>query len=152
MTTLSFEVSRHAGEPATGFDLGDIQVSGDQACISSAGQRPNQSMMIYVSLGELLDGLSHFAKARLGSYSFHAIDSSFQLDFILTRAGLMKITGRDGTLVAEVSPATCLASVRAGVDRFLGDPENQLPPSDAVAGDLRASRQVFDAAVDSARY
>jgi hypothetical protein len=150
VTTLSFEVSRHAGEPATGFDLGDIRVTGDQACISSSGQKPNQSMMIYVSLAQLLDGLSHFARASLGSYSFYAIDSSFRLDFILTRAGLMKIKGRDGTLIAEVSPATCLASVREGVDRFLGDPQNQLPPADPVAGDLRASRQAFEAAVSSA--
>jgi hypothetical protein len=147
---LSFEVSRQAGEPATGFDLGDIRVTGDQFCISSAGQRPNQSMMIYLSLSALLDGLSHFSKARSGSYSFYAIDSSFRLDFILTRAGLMKIKGRGDTLIAEVSPATCLASVRAGVDRFLADPENQLPPSDPAAGDLRASRQAFEAAANSA--
>ena len=150
MTTLSFEVSRHAGEPATGFDLGDIRVSGDQACLSSAGQKPNQSMMIYVSLGELLDGLSRFAKARSGSYSFFAIASSFRLDFILTRAGLMRIKGPGDTLIAEVSPATCLASVREGVDRFLADPQNQLPPADPVAGDLRASRQAFEAAANSA--
>lgn len=106
--------------------------------------------MIHVSLGELLDGLSHFSKARLGSYSFSAIDSSFRLDFILTRGGLMKIKGRNGTLVAEVSPATCLASVREGVDRFLANPENQLPPADPVAGDLRASRQAFEAALNEA--
>jgi hypothetical protein len=62
----------------------------------------------------------------------------------------MKIEGRDGTLIAEVPPATCLASVREGVERFLADPENQLPPSDAVAGDLRASRQAFEAALDEA--
>jgi hypothetical protein len=152
VTTLSFEVSRHAGGPANGFDFGDIRVTGDRACISSAGQKPSQSMMIYISLGQLLDGLSHFDKARSGSYSFFAIDSSFRLDFILTRAGLMKVQGRDGTLIAEVSPATCLASVRDGVDRFLADPENQLPPADPVAGDLRASRQAFEAALDSARH
>lgn len=146
---LTFELSRDAGEPATGFDLGDIEVTGEHARVSSAGQKPSQSMMIYVALGELLDGLSRLSKASSGSYSFVGADSSFRLDFTLTRSGLMTIKGRGGTLIAEVPPATCLNSVRAGVDRFLGDSKNQLPPADPVDGDLRAARRAFEAAANS---
>ena len=104
-------------------------------------------MMIYVAMVELLDGLSRLAKASSGSYSFIGADSSFRLDFVLTRAGLMAIKGRRGTLIAETPPATCLVSVREGVERFLADPANQLPPADAVTGDLRAARKTFEAAV-----
>jgi hypothetical protein len=36
-----------------------------------------------------------------------------------------------------------------GVQRFLGDPENQLPLADPVAGDLRASLRTFEAAINA---
>jgi hypothetical protein len=39
--------------------------------------------------------------------------------------------------------------VLEGVRRFLGNPENQLPPADPVAGDLRASLRTFEAAVSA---
>ncbi len=146
-SALSFELSRHAGDPASGFDLGDIQVTGDLASVSSAGQRPSQSMMIYVALGQLLDGLSGMARAGAGSYRFIGVDSSFRLDFALTAAGVMTITGRGGTLIAKAPLTTCLASLRAGLERFLGVRENQLAPADPVAEDLRAARQSFEAAV-----
>jgi hypothetical protein len=146
VSALSFELSRHAGDPATGFDLGDIQVTGDQASVSSAGQKPSQSMMIYVSLSELLDALSRMARAGAGRYAFIGVDSSFRLDFELTGAGVMTIIGRGGTLIAKAPLATCLVSLRTGLERFLGPRENQLPAADPVAGDLRAARQSFEAA------
>lgn len=105
-------------------------------------------MMIYVALGELLDGLSRMARAGAGSYSFIGVDSSFRLDFALTGAGEMTIAGRGGTLIARAPLAACLVSLRSSVERFLGDHENQLSLADPVAGDLRASRKNFEAAVE----
>jgi hypothetical protein len=148
MPGVRFELSRHDGDPATGFDLGDIEVSGDLASVSSAGHRPSQSMMIYVALVELLDGLSRMAKAGSGSYRFIGADSSFRLDFALTGAGLMTIIGRGGAVIGKVPLATCLVSLRAGLEQFLAARENQLSPSDPVAEDLRAARQNFEAAVE----
>jgi hypothetical protein len=77
---LRFEMSRQPGEPATGFDMGDIQVTGNLATVSSAGQRPSESMMVYLSLVELLSSMSRFAGTRSGHYAFTGIDSSFRLD------------------------------------------------------------------------
>lgn len=151
MSALTFELSRQGGDPASGFDLGDMRVTGEHGSVSSAGQKPSQSMMIYVALGELLEGLSRLAKASSGSYSFVGVDSSFGLDFALTRAGLMTIKTGRGVLIAQVPPTTCLASVGEGVARFLGHADNQLPPADPVAGDLQAARRTFEAAVGSVR-
>lgn len=149
MSGLRFEFSRQSGESASGFDLGDVLVTAGQASVSSAGQKPSQSMMIYVALVELLDGLSRLARLASGSYRFIGADSSFLLDFALTAGGLVTITGRRGTLIAKAPLAICLASVRAGVEQFLGVPENQLSPADSVSGDLRAARRTFETVVDS---
>ena len=148
MPEVRFELSRHAGAPATGFDLGDIQVTGDLASVSSAGHRPSQSMMIYVALVQLLDGLSRMAQAGSGGYRFIGADSSFRLDFALTGAGVMTIIGRGGTPIAKAPLATCLVGLLAGLERFLGARENQLSPDDPVAEDLRTARQGFEAAVE----
>jgi hypothetical protein len=149
MPEVRFDFSRKGRDAATGFDLGDVQVTGDQGSVTSVGQTPSQSMMIYVALVELLDGLSRLAKAGSGRYRFIGADSSFLLDFALGKAGLT-ITGRRATPVAHAPLSECLASVHAGLERFLSVPENQLSSADPVAGDLRAARQTFDVATRGA--
>jgi hypothetical protein len=71
------------------------------------------------------------------------------LDFSLGKAGLT-ITGRRATPVAHAPLSECLASVHAGLERFLSAPENQLSPADPVAEDLRAARRTFEAATRAA--
>jgi hypothetical protein len=147
LSMLRFEMSREPGAPATGFDMGDIQVTGNLATISSAGQKPSQSMMVYLALAELLGGMSRLAETKSGHYAFHGVDSSFRLDFALTQAGVLTIIGRGRTLVAKTDVATLLVSVRNGVEHFLSHPDNQLAPADVVAGDLRDARRDFEAAL-----
>jgi hypothetical protein len=143
---LRFEISREPGAPATGFDMGDIQVTGNLGTVSSAGRRPSQSMMVYLTLSELLSGMSRFAATKSGYYAFTGIDSSFRLNFTLTQKGVLTITeGR--TQVAKTDLATLLVSVRNGVEQFLNHPDNQLDAADAVAGDLRDARRAFEAAL-----
>lgn len=126
--------------------MGDIQVTGNLGSVSSAGRKPSQSMMVYLALAELLDGMSRFAETMSGHYAFRGVDSSFRLAFALTQSGVLTITeGR--TLVATTDMATVLVSVRNGVEHFLSHPDNQLPPADAVAGDLRDARRAFEAAL-----
>jgi hypothetical protein len=148
VSVLRFEMSREPGAPATGFDMGDIHVTGNLGTFSSAGRKPSQSMMVYLSLVELLSGMSRFAETKSGHYAFMAVDSSFRLDFALTQAGVLTIIGRPHrTQVAKTDLATLLVSVRDGVERFLSHPDHQLAPADVVAGDLRDARRAFEAAL-----
>jgi hypothetical protein len=148
VSVLRFETSRQPGAPATGFDMGDIEVTGNLGTYSSAGWKPSQSMMVYLSLVELLSGMSRFAETKSGHYAFMGVDSSFRLDFALTQAGVLTIIGRPRRApVANTDLATLLVSVRNGVEHFLSHPDNQLAPADAVAGDLRDARRAFEAAL-----
>jgi hypothetical protein len=144
---LRFEVSREPGVPATGFDMGDIKVTGNLGTVSSAGRKPSQSMMVYLALVELLSGMSRVAQTKSGHYAFTGADSSFRLDFALTQAGVLTITGHPRTPVAKTDLATLLVSVHNGVEHFLSNPDNQLAPADAVAGDLRDAWRAFEAAL-----
>jgi hypothetical protein len=104
-------------------------------------------MMVYLALVELLGGMSRLAETKSGHYAFTGPDSSFRLDFALTQAGVLTITGRRNTQVAKTDLATVLVSVRNGVEQFLSHPDNQLASADAVAGDLRDARRAFEAAL-----
>jgi hypothetical protein len=147
VSVLRFEMSREPGAAATGFDMGDIRVTGNLGAVSSAGRKPSQSMMVYLALVELLDGMSRLAKTTSGHYAFTGADSSFRLDFALTRAGVLTITGPRRAQVAKTDIATLLVSVRNGVEHFLSNPDNQLAPADPVTGDLRDAWRAFEVAL-----
>jgi hypothetical protein len=104
-------------------------------------------MMVYLALVELLSGLSRLSAAKSGHYAFTGADSSFRLDFALTQAGVLIITGPRRTQVATTELPTLLVSVRNGVEHFLSNPDNQLAPGDAVAGDLGDAWRAFEAAL-----
>lgn len=150
MSELRFELSRASAEPATGFDLGDLSVSGDQGSTTSAGRTPNQSMMIYVALVGLLDGIAQLLRQGSGRYRFVGTDSSFRLDFTLSKSGVMTIAEGQGTPLAATPLAVAVRSVRDGVERFLTQAPHRLSPTDPVAEDLQAARRGFETAARSA--
>jgi hypothetical protein len=68
-STLRFEFSRQSDGEVTGFDLGDLTVIGDDCAVwSSSGKSPSQSMMIYISLVGLLDGITQLCGAGTRSH------------------------------------------------------------------------------------
>jgi hypothetical protein len=64
------------------FDLGDIEVMIDSKVISSKNRIPDQSMMIFLSASNLLDGLVDLClNKKRKQFEFTGIDSSFLLIF-----------------------------------------------------------------------
>ncbi|MGW5636817.1 hypothetical protein [Streptomyces sp. NPDC003832] len=84
-----FAVAENELPPPSGFDLGHIDVHGSENDATSRGRTPDQSMMIYLSLTLLLDGLRRFLTGRKPAYESAAVDSSFSLTF--TRVGGARI-------------------------------------------------------------
>ncbi|MEV6057592.1 hypothetical protein [Streptomyces sp. NPDC052107] len=54
MITFQFTVRPGQGDPH-GFDMGDMVVTGDFDAVDSVGHVPDQGMMIYLSVVQLLD-------------------------------------------------------------------------------------------------
>ncbi|MFB8179869.1 hypothetical protein ACFC8N_28350 [Streptomyces sp. NPDC055966] len=130
--TVRCSVRPGQGE-ATGFDLGDMVVTGDLGTADSAGRVPDQGMMIHLSVVTLLDQLRGFLRGDVRYLRYNGVDTSFTL--VLRRAEHhVSVSGRDGLLGRTTGPELAAAALDAAEDLLRVHP---LPPGDPVAGDYR---------------
>ena len=65
-----------------GFELGDLEFRGEAGAATSNSINPNQSMMLVLSIINLLDGLRQFLSTpKEKEYEFIGVDSSFRVVF-----------------------------------------------------------------------
>ena len=144
MIAVQFTVRPGQGD-ASGFDLGDMTVTGDLGAADSAGHVPDQGMMIYLSVVQLLDSLGDFLRGNARVLSFIGADTSFGLVVRRTKNGL-SVAG-DGDVVARTTaPELATAVMHAAED--LG---RNLPPRDTVASDWEAALAEFRPLVSGGR-
>ncbi|MEU0255281.1 hypothetical protein ABZ299_22860 [Streptomyces sp. NPDC006184] len=136
MITVQFTVRPGQGE-ASGFDMGDMSVTGDFGTVDSAGHVPDQGMMIYLSVVQLLDSLSDFLRGSTPVLSFTGADSSFSLVVRRSKNGL-SVAGKDGVVARTTAPELAHAVMRAAEDLGRG-----LPPEDTVRSDWEAALAEF---------
>lgn len=136
--------SSHEGEHS-GFELGDIEVSGTNASVRSAGLVPSRASMIYLAIVELLDGFTRLcASSSSDLYQFVATDSSFSLIFQKDEAGYIVV--RSGkVLIATVTVAEACAALSSSTALFLDAPGHTLSSSSPVRRDLSDARLELDA-------
>ncbi|RKE18250.1 hypothetical protein [Streptomyces sp. TLI_171] len=141
---IAFQFTRRPGQgEPTGFDLGDIAVSGPHHSFSSAGLTPDQGMMIFPSLTLLLDQVRELLAARRGTVAFHGVDSSFRLDFATVKAGVA-VSARKQSLGA-VSVAELLDALNRAAADFARTELPLLPADDPFRDDLTHSLAAFAA-------
>ncbi|QTD99939.1 hypothetical protein [Streptomyces cyanogenus] len=136
MITVRFTVRSGQGD-AGGFDLGDMAVTGDLGTADSAGHVPDQGMMIYLSVVQLLDSLGAFLRDNARMLSFTGAGTSFGLAVRRTKDGL-SVAGKDGVVARTTAPEFASTVLRAAED--LGP---ALPPEDPVASDWEAALAAF---------
>ena len=107
MAEFRFTVAEE-GLPPEGYELGDMEVIGSSGTASSRGHNPSESMLIYISLSDMLDGLTPLIKRGRGSFKFEGTRSSFSLRFTLKKNHPMVI--ESGKTVIDESPAMAVAS------------------------------------------
>lgn len=124
-------------EPASGFDLGNVEITGPVGSVSSTGRQPDQSFMVYLGMVDLIDGVTAVAEGRRREHRFVGADSSFTIRFFRNKDGIS--ASAYGTSLGSEPVADVLGGLRAGIDEFLADPANTLPPVDPAAIDLVAA-------------
>ena len=130
------------GERRSGFDLGHMAVEGGNASVSS--QREGRSMMVFIAVVNLLDGVRRFLDdTQARRYRFVGADSSFQIEFT-------KLGERDELRVAvgsvEIGQLRRGELVRAlldGASQFTDQYLPHLPQSDSVRGDITSALSEF---------
>ena len=140
MIEFSFTL-RDNPPPPSGFDLGDMEVTGSSGRASSRGHDRDQGMMIHLSVAGLLDGLRSLLERGSGTVEFVAADSSFALRFTLRRG---VVTTRYGKAVIDVSPAAEVAAAAySAAASFASRELPRLPADDAGRQDLEEALSAF---------
>ncbi|MFF4447969.1 hypothetical protein [Streptomyces sp. NPDC001502] len=137
---IEFAVRPDQGEPS-GFDLGDMVWRGELGEASSIGQNPNQGMMIFLSVAQLLDVLRNLLQGSTAITHFVGVDSSFALTFKATKAGI-SVTSKSGKL-AVVSRAALAATVLRAAEELADSTLEALPAHDGARDDYTAALNQF---------
>jgi hypothetical protein len=137
---VQFTVRPDQGD-ASGFDMGDMVVSGDLGTADSAGHVPDQGMMIYLSVVQLLDGLRNFLRSNARVLSFIGTDTSFKLVVRRTKNGL-SVASTNGVVARATTLEFASAVLSAAENLGRG-----LPLEDTVASDWDVAVAEFRALV-----
>ncbi|MGW3458380.1 hypothetical protein ACWDE9_01905 [Streptomyces olivaceoviridis] len=144
MITVQFTVRPGQGDPS-GFDLGDMAVTGEFGTANSAGHFPDQGMMIYLSVVQLLDSLGAFLRGNTRVLSFTGADTSFGLVVRRTKDGLS--VADKNTVVARTTTLELASAVLHAAENLSAS----LPPEDPVASDWEAALAAFRPLVPSTK-
>jgi hypothetical protein len=116
--------------PSSSYDMGYISITGLRGRINSKLSKPPRSMMIYLSIVDLLDGLRRLlSDPDQNSYTFIGTDGSFSALF--EKVGSDLRISANGLVLDECRPASLAIAVIEGVDLFLGSA--QLPDEPALS-------------------
>jgi hypothetical protein len=152
MLTFTFEtVGGEKPRDLSGLTGGHITISGSGGNLTSKGKQPNQVLMIFPSIVELLDGVRRFlTDPNASRYHFVATDSSFQ--FVARKGEDKGITvSAEGKVLDTVQPNQLAVAIRNGLAAFLASQASGLTAEDPVADDLNSSVEEFGRAFNLAR-
>jgi hypothetical protein len=135
MSDFALQIKRIATGPAQGLELGHMSFVGPGGTISS--ESSGKSMMIYLSLVGLVDGLLALKQPGHSQFEFIGDDSSFRVMF--RKRGSTIEVADDEHVVARLPIDQIIEGAKSGAEVFLSDPANRLTQDDLPFEDLRAS-------------
>ncbi len=87
MYKVTFSLARIDAELSE-FELGNIDIQIDGHVITSKDKTPRQSMMIFIGISEMLDGVRTMIEQKRKEYLFVGPDSSFKVLFKQNKTGV----------------------------------------------------------------
>jgi hypothetical protein len=145
MVRFRLELAADADVDADDFARGHVTIHGSEGTASSRGSDPDQSMWLFPSAVELLDGVRRFLDDGTTRYEFVGVDSSFQ--FVLERETGERIrVVHGGELIETVDETELVRAVWNAVSSLDARYRRQLDQHGAVVADLRAAIEEFDRA------
>ncbi|RZK31450.1 MAG: hypothetical protein EOO61_18005 [Hymenobacter sp.] len=96
MISFNFGLCLYDAKDVSPFEMGHIDIVNDGIIISSRDKHPDQSMMIFLSVTDLLDKVRKILSSKsLATITFSSTDSSFEL--------LLKSKGNTITIMGKIS-------------------------------------------------
>ena len=127
---------------------GHMTINSNGKVITSKYVEADQSMMIFLSIGDLLDGVRRCCMDKTArEFNFVGADCSFQLSFLRLGTDQIEIRGSRCNLgkfnVCEVTSA-----INQGVTSFLKSNAHLVKPGDPVFNDLEKSVADFEGVLE----
>ena len=148
MVTFTFELTTYAQEAGvSGLSRGHLTISGATNTITSKGHIPDQSMMVFMSIVDLLDGARQFLQTPgQKQYNFVGTGCSFQFTIKRTKGDKLLISNPTN-VIDTVSVKDFVQAIWQGTQAFLKAYESHLSATDMVADDLYHAVQDFEETV-----
>jgi hypothetical protein len=145
---LNFKLELLNDESVDSFSLGHITIAGRSGAITSKGKVPDQAMMIFISITELLCGIRQFiCDEKLKEYNFVGADSSFQF-YIKKKEKTLIITNNCSNKIDSVTYSELSLSVWEGVNDLLSKYGHYITPEELIYDDLCYSTEEFKRILD----
>lgn len=123
------------------FSMGHMTIEGQGLFISSKCK--NRSMMIFVSISQLLDEIVSFVDSKnQNKYNFVGVDSSFQFYLIKSKKEIL-VTDVKRRLIHQGSQSEVIASFWEGVKDFLLRYGYLIGTTEIILNDLKNSISRF---------
>ncbi|MEH2225174.1 hypothetical protein [Nostoc sp.] len=131
-------------EKIDSYSRGHITVQGKYGIISSKLSNINHSMMIFISLCDLLDGVRLFLINPIKNrYHFVGVDSSFQ--FLLVKKGYsnLMLTSVKNEIIDEIPRLELIEDIWKEIKSFMLKYDHSLNEKEIVKNDLTISIEEF---------
>jgi hypothetical protein len=115
--------------------------TGEQGSVSSSGHEPDQGMMIYIALADLLFGVRGLLAGQQKRFDFVGADSSFSLTFRRGRKGLSVAT--ETGVVARTTETEIARELLSAAEALERRELNAVPDDAAAKQDLGAALAKF---------
>lgn len=141
--TFKIELEESTSRGVDSFSRGHITVEGDDEIISSKGKNPDQSMMIFLSVVHLLDGISNLMDKTINSeFEFIGVDSSFQF-FVKKEVESFIIIDSKKRSLGVIKIKDFADSLWQAIEKFVAYYTEVLDREEAIYEDLISSIQQF---------
>jgi hypothetical protein len=131
-------------EKVDSYSRGHIEIQGKYGVISSEKLNKDQSMMIFISIVELLDGIRlFFLNQDNQKYNFVGTDSSFQFFLIKSESDKFRLTDINNKLIDETTQLDIINAVWKEVETFISNYDYFLDEKEIVKNDLTGSINAF---------
>lgn len=130
-------------EPLSGFELGHIEISNGIRSWSSQDKTPDQAMMIFPSIVNLLDGLRNILQSESqGKFIWVGVDSSFSISFVRGDRNKMSVFVED-VLAIDADSSQIAEWIYRPINAFLDQHIDLLQPNDPLLSDLQVAVKDF---------
>ena len=123
----------------TGFELGHIDMVFENGKVSSRNRSPDQSMMIFITIVDLLDGLKELMLNKKNKeFTLIGADSSFMIQFNRLKNHQIGVYA-DNKTTCEINEADLAFSIYNACISFCEKYQNQLSNENCVEEDIKSA-------------